>query len=191
MDEKTKQELLKLNQEKNELNRLINQGIQFTVEADVVETSRRLLFFKTQRIVKKTMQFCISEPTLGTLDRISSISVDFDITDAKLKQVDDINKGMTIASQNARKCAKIIAYAVIGSEFEVAETGKDGRVHYHKDTERLNYLTDLFMRTVKPSQLYQLVTLIDLMCNLGDFTNSIRLLASDRTTMPNRIDTEA
>ena len=54
--------------------------------------------------------------------------------------------------------------------------------------KRLNELTSLFTRRIKPSRLYQIYILIQTMCNLGDFLNSIRLMSADRTTMPIRIE---
>lgn len=52
----------------------------------------------------------------------------------------------------------------------------------------LDELTDLFMNTIRPSQLCQLMIYISLTNNLEDFSNSIRLMCASRTTMPTRIE---
>ena len=63
-------------------------------------------------------------------------------------------------------------------------------VRYTEDKKKLAELTELFLRAIKPSQLYRLTLMIDVMCNLGDFMNSIRLMSSDRTAMPIRIESD-
>lgn len=188
MDAQQQKELEDLYKEKNELNRLINAGIKFEVDAEEIEVTKHLIFFKRRKIVTKRQQFTIAEPTLGTLDRIASESVDFAISDAELQSVDTLSKGMQKVSENAEKCARIIAYAVMGSEYETPTLTKDNRIVYRSDVKRHSELTQLFKRRLKPSQLYRLATLIQLVSNLGDFTNSIRLLAADRQTMPRRIE---
>lgn len=188
MTEEQQKQLEKLNQEKNELNRLINAGISFEIEVEEVEIKRKLYFFKRREIVTRKQRFTIAEPTLGTLDRIASESINFAITDAEMQSVDSLSVGMQKVHKNVEKCAKIVAYAVMGSEYEAPQLTKDGRLVIRPDIERFHELTRLFIRKLKPSSLYRLAQLIQLICNLGDFTNSIRLLQSDRTTMPSRIE---
>ena len=148
----------------------------------------KLYFFKRREIVTRKQHFTIAEPTLGTLDRIASESINFAITDAEMQSVDSLSVGMQKVHKNVEKCAKIVAYAVMGSEYEAPQLTKDGRLVIRPDIERFHELTQLFIRKLKPSSLYRLAQLIQLICNLGDFTNSIRLLQSDRTTMPSRIE---
>lgn len=188
MDAQQQKQLDELYKEKNELNRLINAGISFEVDVEQVETKKHLIFFKRHSIVTKRQRFSIAEPSLGTLDRIASESVDFAISDAEMMSDDVLNKEMKKVHQNAEKCARIIAYAVIGSEYEAPMLTKDNRIVYRPDTQRHKELTQLFKRRLKPSQLFRLATLIQLVCNLGDFTNSIRLFQGDRQTMPRRIE---
>ncbi len=72
--------------------------------------------------------------------------------------------------------ANVVAIAVLGNEWE--------------NTDKLNELSDLFIKWLKNSSLIELVQVIDLTNNLADFINSIRLLSSARTTIPNRIEQE-
>ena len=83
--------------------------------------------------------------------------------------------------------AKIIALAVLGQDYMKAiQSGN--QVKYIPDNKRLGELTRLFAENVKPSKLMQLTLLVNTMSNLGDFMNSIRLISTERTTMPIRIE---
>lgn len=178
-----------LEQEQNELNTLINKGITFEVEDYFVEEKKKLFGLIKKRTAVKTMrQFKIEEPTLATLDRISAESIEFAIDEEALKSDDGLQKAKTLVKENSRRCSKIIAIAVIGSDYLIPKIGKGGVVSYVEDTKQLDLLTDLFFRQIKPSVMYQLFVLINAMSNLGDFLNSIRLMTAARTTMPIRIE---
>jgi hypothetical protein len=178
-----------LEQEKAELNALINKGIQFEVEDTEFEVKKRFFGLLKKRIpVKVRKQFKIEEPTLGTLDRLSSEWIEFAIDEAALKSEDGMQKAKSIVHNHAIRCARVIAIAVLGSDYLIPTPGKGGTVYYKEDKKRLEELTALFARKIKPSELYQLTVLINAMCNLGDFLNSIRLMSSDRSTMPDRIE---
>jgi hypothetical protein len=181
-----------LEQEKSELNVLINKGITFEVGDTEFDVKKRFFGLLKKRIpVKVKKQFKIEEPTLGTLDRLSVEWVEIAIDEAALKGEDGLQRARTMAQKQSLRCAKVIALAVLGSDYLIPQYGKNGVVRHIEDTERLAYLTDLFSRTIKPSNLYQLCVLINAMCNLGDFVNSIRLMLSDRSAMPIRIEDKA
>ena len=82
---------------------------------------------------------------------------------------------------------QLVAIAVLGEDRLIPVQGKGG-TRWVEDTARLEELTSLFARKIKPSVLYKLYVLVNAMCNLGDFMNSIRLIQSERTTMPIRIE---
>ncbi|OQA66929.1 MAG: hypothetical protein BWY38_01639 [Ignavibacteria bacterium ADurb.Bin266] len=178
-----------LEQEKSELNALINKGVHFEV-IDTEFKEEKIFFgiFKKRIPVKVNKKFKIEEPTLGTLDRLSSEWIEFAIDEASLKSDDTMQKARTIVKNQALRCAKVIAIAVLGSDYLIPKWSKNGIVKYVEDKKQLEYLTNLFARTIKPSSLYQLTILINAMSNLGDFLNSIRLMLIDRSTMPNRIE---
>jgi hypothetical protein len=178
-----------LEQEKSELNALINKGITFEVTDTEFEVKKRFFGLIKKRVqVKAKKQFKIEEPPLSTLDRLSAEWVEIAIDESQLKGDDGMQQARTLAHKHSLRCAKIIALAVLGSDYLIPQCGKTGVVRHVEDTERLAYLTDLFARTIKPSNLYQLCVLINAMCNLGDFVNSIRLMLSDRSAMPIRIE---
>lgn len=174
-----------LEQEKNELNVLVNKGVSFEVIDTEFEVKRVFFGLIKKRVpVKVKRQFKIEEPTLGTLDRLSAEWIEFEIDEKSLQSEDGMKSARTLAHHHVKRCARVVALAVLGSDYLIPTPGRHGVVKYIEDTKRLNELISLFMRTIKPSRLYQLYVLINAMCNLGDFTNSIRLMSADRTTMP-------
>ena len=185
-----KNDIKQLELEREELNRIVNNGVTFEVEDVEAMVTKRSFFglFKKRELVKVTKKFKIEEPTLGTLDRLSREWIELAIDEESLKGKDGMKNARSLAANNALRCAKVIAIAVIGSEYKIPVTDKNGVVKMREDVKRLNQLTSLFARTIKPSRLYQIYILIQTMCNLGDFLNSIRLMSADRTTMPIRIE---
>lgn len=178
-----------LEQEREELNALVNRGIGFEVK-DFDVTKKPVLFglFKKRVLVPVVRKFKIEEPTLGTLDRLSREWIEFAIDEEKMKSDDGMKEARTMAGKHAIRCARVIALAVLGEDYLVPKPRRNGLVKYVEDEARLDELTALFARSIKPSKLHQLYTLVNVMCNLGDFLNSIRLMSSDRTTMPIRIE---
>lgn len=178
-----------LEQQKNELNALINKGVSFEVMDTEFQTKTKFFGLWKKRVaVQVKRQFKIEEPTLSTLDRLSAEWIEFAIDESVMQSKDGMQRARTLAKEHSIRCAKVVAIAAIGSDYLVPTIGKNGVVRYVEDTERLEYLTSLFSRTIKPSKLYQLYVLINAMCNLGDFLNSIRLMSSEITTMPIRIE---
>ncbi|ERI85113.1 hypothetical protein HMPREF1981_02000 [Bacteroides pyogenes F0041] len=178
-----------LEQERSELNALIGRGVSFEVQ-DVEVRHKTYLWglFKKKVLVPITRNFVIEEPTLGTLDRLSSEWVEMAIDEEAIKSTDGMLQARIMTKKHALRCAKVIALAVLGSDYLIPKAGNGGIVRYEEDTKRLEELARLFARQIKPSELYQLYVLINAMCNLGDFLNSIRLMSADRTTIPIRIE---
>ena len=178
-----------LQKEKAELNVLINKGVTFEVDDTEFHVKKRFFgLFKKRVPVKVRRQFKIGQPTLGTLDRIAAEWIEVAIDEAAMKTDDGMQRARTIVAKHALRCAKVIALAVMGTDFLIPKNAGHGVARYDEDTRRLNELAALFSRTITPSQLYQLCLLITAVCNLGDFMNSIRLMSADRSTMPNRIE---
>ena len=178
----------KLEMERAELNALIGAGYTFEVE-DYEVKKRRVLFglIKRSKPEPVTRSFKISEPTLGTLDRLSREWIEFEIDEERTKTEDVMTRARAAVKNHSARCAKIIALAVLGSDYMVPHA-RLGGVVYREDKKRLDELTTLFERTIQPSKLYHIVTLINVMCNLGDFMHSIRLMSAGRTTAPARIE---
>lgn len=180
----------KLLLEQRELNALINKGIDFEVADHDVVVKKRLLGIMKKRILTPVMRkFHISEPTLGTLDRLSAeyIKIAIDDNDIKSDKDNSLTKARTLTYAHAIRCAKIIAIAVINNEYLIPVAAKGGYT-YIEDKERLEKLTRLFAENIKPSELNRLSLLINAMSNMGDFLNSIRLFQTERTTIPIRIE---
>lgn len=182
-------EKTKLEQEREELDQLIGKGVTFEVEDVRFRVEKRFFGLLKKRIPETyKRKFRIQEPTLGTLDRMSREWVEFEIDEDKLKSTEGMKAARTMAARHAKRCAKVVALAVLGSDYLIPTPGKHGVIKYKEDEKTLKELTSLFSRTIKPSLLHRLVVLIGAMCNLGDFCNSIRLMSADRTTTPIRIE---
>lgn len=178
----------KLEQERNELNALINKGVSFEVKDTEFVVDKRLFgFIKKRKPQEITRKFTINEPTLATLDRLSAEWIEFAIDESMMKAADGMKGARLYANKHCERCAKVVAIAVLGEDRLKPVPGAGG-TRWVEDGRKVEELTRLFMRTIKPSQLYQLYVLINAMCNLGDFLNSIRLMSTDRTTVPNPIE---
>lgn len=169
-------------QERNELRLLINEGVAFTVAyTEKVRTAGRwhwlLRLFGRSRIsvVEKQRSFVVKEPTAYTLDRLSAEYIELVLDEAKVKEAPR-QEARKLFMKHSRRMARIVAIAVLGNDWE--------------DKKQLAELTEFFSRWLKNSQLWDLVQAIDLTNNLADFINSMRLMSSARTTMPNRIESQ-
>ena len=129
----------------------------------------------------------IKIPTLSTLDRLSAEWVEFAIDEQELQKPESMKAARTLAHFHARRAAKVVAIAALGEERLIPKPCKAGTI-WVEDEKRLEELTDLFARKIKPSRLHQLYNIVNTMSNLGDFVNSIRLMSIERTTVPNRIE---
>ena len=178
-----------LEKEKSELNALIRKGVSFEVKDTEVVTEKRFFgLIRKRRLVEVTRKFTIEEPTLSTLDRLSAEWLELTIDEAALKCDDAMVKARPRAHEHSIRCARIVAIAVLGVD-RLKCSIKGGFPHWVEDTEKLNNLTELFARTIKPSRLHQFAVLVNSMSNMGDFMNSIRLWSTtDRTTTPIRIE---
>lgn len=177
-----------LEKEKSELNVLIQKGFEFQIkDVQVVTTKRFFGLIRKHKYEEVTRTFRIEEPTLSTLDRLSAEWIELAIDEKAMKSDDAMIVARTMANKHSIRCARIVAIAVLGVDRLKCST-KAGHPHWVEDTEKLNELTDLFARTIKPSRLHQFAVLVNAMSNLGDFMNSIRLMSTDRTTMPIRIE---
>lgn len=178
----------KLEQERNELNTMIGKGVTFEVDDVTFEVQKRFFGLIKKRVPKTIKRkFKVEEMTLATLDRLSQEWIEFAINESSLKTDDAMIIARTMSKDNAMRCAKVIAIAVLGENRLIPAFHK-GKTTWVEDNESIEELTALFARQIKPSKLYQLYILINAMCNFGDFLNSIRLMQTERTTVPNLIE---
>lgn len=146
--------------QKSELIRLINQGFPFEIE---VKTEKRkpgiFGYFQKREVITETRSFKIKEPTLHTLDRIALESMEIDTE--KYKDEPEYSNYITKNSRLHYKImAKIIAIAVAENESEEPELEK------------------IFFQCLKPSEVSNIIQLIDITSNLADFMNSTLLVTA-------------
>ncbi len=183
------EKLKNLYKEKNQLNVLVRKGVDFSVDdKEVVKEKRFFGLFRKKKIVNVKRNFTIKEPTLDTLDRLSAEWLELDISETELQSEDGaVSYAKRLANTETRRCARIVAIAVLDTEYYYVEC-KGSRIVYNPNDKKLEELTDLFYRRIKPSQLLEFATIINIISNLGDFMSSIRLMTAQRTTTPNRIE---
>lgn len=178
-----------LEQEKSELTQLIQKGISFDVD-DIEIQKKPIIFglFKKRVPVTITRNFSIKEPTCAVLDRIAAETIEMAIDENKMRGDDAVKIAKILAEKHAIRCARIVAIATLGEDSFVRKVCKSGFAQYRENTESIEELTQLFAHNLKPSMLLNLFSLIQAISNYGDFVNSIRLVSTDRSTMPIRIE---
>ena len=182
------EDIKKLEQERRELNALINKGVTFEIKDVEFYTEKRLFGLIRRRKPREIVRsYKIEEMTLATLDRITAETIEMSIDESVMKSDDSMQRARGVAHNHAIRCAKVVAIAVLGEDRLIPKHGRGG-TRWVEDTKRLDELTSLFARKIKPSVLNKLFILVNAMCNLGDFMHSIRLIQSERTTMPIRIE---
>lgn len=177
-----------IEQEKKELDVLIGRGMSFEVEQTFFRRRKGLKgYFSKREKVTETVKYFIQEPTLSTLDRIAAEQVELVIDENIMSSETGINEARRLTADHSMRMAKIIAIAVLGEDY-VKPIEHGGGYRYHYDDKRLKELTKVFFTFIRPSKLFKLTLMVNTISNLGDFTNSIRLMSANRTMMPIRIE---
>ena len=174
--------------EKAELDAIVGRGVTFEIDDyDLLIKKYFFGLFKKKKIQKIKRSFTIRELTLSTMDRLSREWIEFDLDESRITSDDALEAAKIMTAKHAYRCAHIVAIAVLNTEILIPKNSS-GRIIYVEDTKRIEQLSALFFRQLKPSKLYNLYTLVNTMCNFGDFISSIRLMKCERTTMPIRIE---
>lgn len=164
--------------QKKVIQTIIDKGFKFKVEYTVKVREKGLKgFFKPKVYETRAEEFVLKEPTLNTFDRATVVKLRIKPNVAKLDEKDidvkfEIDK---MAQYCSRDMAECLAIMVLGEKYYAVEGGDD------KELERL---TNLFYRTIRPSQYFELETFINAAMNYADFANSMRLMMMSITTTP-------
>ena len=175
-----------IEKERNELNHLINEGVEFKVSYTLNHRKFSLRKLRTITVSEEVHRtYKIQEPTLAVLDLLSKeiTQAEYDALSDEEKNNDPNKKDRTKVAKHNKRSAKIVAIAVLGEDcFENIK----GR--YVVNEKKINELAEVFSHCIKPSELIQVCNIITATSNLADFMNSIRLMSVARTTMPIRIE---
>lgn len=161
-----------INSLQNELRKAANAGFEFEV---VIKNKTKVKgfwgFFQKRILTEEKRLFTIKELTMGIFDRISIESAKME--DVKT-DVDDFESYMKVyARKHSKTMGRIIALAVLGSDYFYYENNK-----IKTDDSSLNDLINCFNTFIKPHDMLNLLQLIDIASNLGDFMNSARLVTA-------------
>ena len=130
----------KIEAEKQELNLLVNRGVSFDVERTIYRRPKGLFgIFKKRIPTKEKLKFQIQEPTLSTLDRISSEAVEMIIDETIVSSDAGLSEARKLTNQHALRCAKIIALAVLGQDYmkEIQKEINLNKIHKKKHFDKL------------------------------------------------------
>ncbi len=150
--------------ERREANILIEKGVKFKTK----KVSFLKYFSK-----EKERTFVIQQPFLGTLDILSELFLSINFDEKQIEE-NPLTASKELVSKSAKKCALVIAVAVLNSKWLIILFSK--------------ILANYFLWRIKPSDLINIAFIINQVNNYGDFTNSIRLMSVIRMTTPNLIE---
>lgn len=179
-----------IDQERNEYDTVLGRGVSFDVDQTYYKRKPGILgWLKGKEKVTVTQKYGIKEPTLAILDLIAAEQVKLTLNEAVIASEAGMNEAKKLAAEHTYRLAKILALAVMGADYIIPVQHGAG-FRYQYNDKQLNELTRIFHTHLKPSKLVQLTMLINVIENLGDFTNSIRLMSANRTMMPTRIEAD-
>lgn len=157
------------------LRTIIDKGIKFTVNYTVKVRQKGLKGLLGKKVYEERKEdFIIKETTLDTLDRASEVWLRMDTSEADKEGAGE-KEDWKVANANAHDMAEALAIIVLGERYWAVDGGDD---------EEIKRLTDLFYKTVKPSQCNEIAIFVNAVKNTSDFMSSIRLMKMSITTNP-------
>lgn len=154
--------------ERKEIATLQRRGFDFMLKGR--EKRRFPLSFMEKEVEYK---FTVAEPVMGCLIAEAEDFVEIDIDSRLLDAKDAVAECNAVIARHAERCCRIMAKAVLNDRC--------------RDVKEVGRLTDLFLRTLTPSQLRTLLQRVAVLGDLESFTDAIRLISKARVTMPERI----
>ena len=177
--------------ESSEINRLIEAGVSFEVTVNVRKRKPGPLGYILPRTrTQEKRRYTMHEPTLAVLDRLAAEQVQMAMDEREMQSDFFRDKARKLAHDHALRTARCLAILVAGEEaFSVQQRGS--YCHYTYDEKSVGKLAELFAHNIEPSKLTSLTILANTISNLGDFTNSIRLMSAARITAPALVEENA
>lgn len=146
--------------EKNVIDSLLNNGMSYEIP------KRGLLRLLSKN---KNWKVTIRQPYLGTLDTLCGLYLSMELDEDKLKENAN-NESKQLIKRSALKAAKVVAVSMLNNKWLIRLFA--------------NALAKRLMWRIRPSELFQLVMIINALNNAVDFTSSIRLMQGVRTSEP-------
>lgn len=174
--EDNQKDIKELLAQKRIIKTIIGKGMKFSVTYTVKVRQKGFLgFFKPKVEEERSDEFTLKEPTLAVLDRASEVWLRMNTDAIDADGSDTLKEGYKLAKEHAYDMAECLAILVLGERYYAVDGGDD---------EELARLTDLFYKTVKPSQANDIAMFINATTNLVDFVSSMRLMKMSTTTTP-------
>lgn len=155
---------------------IIGKGIRFHITyTEKVRQKGFLGFFGKKVKRQREEEYALKEPTLAVLDRASEVWLRMDMGGLEKEGANTFREGFKLARKHAHDMAECLAILVLGEEYYAVEGGDD------KEIERL---TELFYKTIRPSQISEIAIYANAASNIVDFVSSMRLMTMSITTTP-------
>lgn len=156
------------------------------LEAEIAE--QNILLDKGLTFYAGDKKYLISQPRLGQLDKMASELIKLDVEKAELESEDWIRRfseQKRIIKPNVKTAARIVAIATV----KHYRPNKYLHLWYGlKENYLVRQYTKRFLWELSPADLFKLIQVVLKASNLGDFTSSIALLSTNRTTAPQAIE---
>lgn len=174
--EKEEKDIKELLTQKRIIKTIIGKGMKFSVNYTVRVRQKGLKgLFLPKVTEERSEEFLLKEPTLAVLDRASEVWLRMNTDAVDAEGADTVKEGYKLAKDHAKDMAECLAILILGEAYYSVDGGDD------KEIERL---TELFYKTVKPSQMEEIAMYINATSNLVDFVSSMRLMKMSTTTTP-------
>lgn len=142
---------------------LMKTGFPFEVNVKIAKKSF-WKFWKKPEITEITKTYKMEELTLSIIVRIFSVK----------KTIR--NYYNCFSPVNHKKFCKIIALAAIGKDLEYFEKNIFGEPKLKIKKDELNKLSNLFYKSLSPTEIYSLIKLVEIVHNYGDIDKSFKRL---------------
>lgn len=162
--------------QKSLIDTILGKGMKFYTTYTIKTRERGFLgLFKPKVKVEKKEEFIIKEPTLAVLDRASVVWLRMNVDAIDKEGADPLKESYKAAADHSKDMAECLAILVLGEAYFSVPGG---------DEKELARLTELFYKSIKPSQCKEIAMYINAASNLADFVNSTRLMKMSLTTTP-------
>ena len=141
--------------EQKELDVMVREGLEFRLP---MKSPLKYLRKKD----KRERVWVLPELYTGTVDYLSHAFAKIEFNERKL-QDNPLAESKLLAGRSAKLTSRIVAMAVLNDEWGIRFLTP--------------FLARYFLWRIKPSKLWRLAMMVNVMMNLEDFTNSIRLFA--------------
>lgn len=165
------------NQERREIDALLNKGFSVSIKYTV-----KKVFRKPE---ERTMLLEFREPTLAVLDLVTERYLNMSIEEVKkdAPSADHIRQANKNVHANADKMAEILAIFALGENCFTYDCRR-----YLIEFKKIKDLAGIIKHAIKPGELEKLISIMTALANLPAFLVSTTLVGAARTTRADMVE---